>query len=62
MRLHLGLNEPVGEYSIAVGIDKEKWIEGDIIMFDDTIIHSARNKTEFSRMIVIVDVYRKSLK
>lgn len=55
LRLHLGLNCPPGA-SITVGEETRQWRENEVLLFDDTQRHSARNDSDSERLILLVDI------
>ncbi len=59
LRYHLGLVTPNSEDCyISVDGQKYAWRDGEAVMFDETYIHYAENKTEQNRIILFVDVKR----
>jgi beta-hydroxylase len=59
LRYHLGLVTPNSEDCFIV-VDGEKcvWRDGEAIMFDETFIHTAENRTGVNRIILFCDVER----
>jgi beta-hydroxylase len=57
LRLHLGLDCPPGA-SITVGEEAREWRDGEVLLFDDTLLHSARNDGDRDRLILLVDVMK----
>ena len=60
LRCHLGLVVP-DEYDkcgIQVGDEVRHWKEGELMLFDDTIRHSAWNRSEQHRIVLLTDLYR----
>lgn len=55
LRSHLGLIVPIGELGIKVGEETRKWEERDWLVFDDSIMHEAWNKTAERRIVLMVD-------
>lgn len=55
LRLHLGLECPGGA-TITVGQETRRWEEGEVLLFDDTQRHSARNDGDRERLILLVDI------
>jgi aspartyl/asparaginyl beta-hydroxylase (cupin superfamily) len=53
-RSHLGLICPNDAW-IVVNNEKYTWQEGKIVVFDDTLLHSAMNNSDSDRVILIVD-------
>lgn len=59
LRMHLGLVVPKGDCAIIVGGERKTWERGGILFFDDTVEHSAHNRTREQRIIVILDLERR---
>jgi beta-hydroxylase len=59
LRYHLGLVTPNSEDCFII-VDGEKcvWRDGEAIMFDETYIHTAENRTDQNRIILFCDVER----
>ncbi len=57
---HLPLVVPEG-CSYRVGFDELRWKVGEIIVFDDTIEHEARNDSDELRVVLIFDVWNPAL-
>ena len=59
LRYHLGLITPNSEAcNIVVDGQKYAWQDGEDVMFDETYIHYAENKTDKDRLILFCDVER----
>lgn len=59
LRYHLGLITPNSEDCyISVDGQNYAWRDGEAVMFDETYIHYAENKTDKNRIILFVDVKR----
>lgn len=59
LRYHLGLITPNSEQChIVVDGQSYAWKDGDDVIFDETYIHHAENKTEKDRLILFCDVER----
>jgi len=59
IRYHLGLVTPNSDDCfIDVDGEKRSWHDGEAIMFDETFIHYAENKTDHQRVILFCDVER----
>jgi beta-hydroxylase len=59
LRYHLGLITPNSEAcNIVVDGQKYAWRDGEDVMFDETYIHYAENKTDMDRLILFCDVER----
>lgn len=59
LRYHLGLVTPNSE-DCRIFVDGEAycWRDGEAVMFDETFIHSAENKTDVTRVILFCDIER----
>lgn len=59
LRYHLGLDTPNSDdcYILVDGI-KHSWYDGKSVIFDETYIHEADNKTEKDRLIFFCDIRR----
>ena len=59
LRYHLGLKTPNSDDCFII-VDGEKcvWRDGEAIMFDETFIHTAENRTDQNRIILFCDVER----
>ena len=59
LRYHLGLDTPNSpECYIAVDGETYFWKDGEPVVFDETYIHYAENKTDKTRLILFCDVER----
>ncbi|HEX5369797.1 MAG TPA: aspartyl/asparaginyl beta-hydroxylase domain-containing protein [Dehalococcoidia bacterium] len=60
VRYHLGLRvpEPKEECAITIAGQVCNWDEGKSLIFDDTYIHSAWNRTDDTRVVLFVDFVR----
>ena len=59
LRYHLGLVTPNSE-ECFIDVDGEKysWKDGEAVMFDETFIHYAENKTDKNRIVLFLDIKR----
>jgi beta-hydroxylase len=55
LRMHLGLEIPIGDCGLRVNDDIYHWYPGRAFIFDDHQQHDAWNSTESDRVILIVD-------
>lgn len=55
LRSHLGMVVPEGDIGIKVGEDGRKWQEGEWLVFNDSIIHEAWNRTSERRIVLMID-------
>jgi len=59
LRYHLGLSTPNhDDCFILVDGQKHSWRDGEGVLFDETYIHEAHNRTEENRIILFCDVTR----
>lgn len=59
LRYHLGLITPNSDDCyISVDGQKYSWRDGEAVMFDETFIHYAENKTDQNRIIFFLDIKR----
>lgn len=59
LRYHLGLITPnAPDCFIEVDGERYSWRDGEGVLFDETFIHYAENKTEHDRLILFCDVER----
>jgi beta-hydroxylase len=59
LRYHLGLSTPNSpDCYITVDGENYNWCDGKGVLFDETYIHRAENKTDKSRLILFCDVER----
>lgn len=58
LRLHLGLHIPQGDVGIKVDGETLRWEEGKALILDDQLEHEAWNKTNYDRIVLIVDFKR----
>jgi aspartyl/asparaginyl beta-hydroxylase (cupin superfamily) len=56
LRSHLGLIIPEGDCSIIVGDDTYFWKEKEMVVFDDSFEHYAKNPTEYLRVVLMLDL------
>jgi len=59
-RLHLGLVVPTA-CGLRVGSETRSWRDGECLIFDDTIEHEAWNRSEKSRLILLLDFLRPGI-
>lgn len=59
LRYHLGLVTPNSpDCNIVVDGQPYYWKDGEAVMFDETYIHSAENRTDVTRVILFCDIER----
>jgi len=61
LRAHLGLVVPAGDCEIIVGGESRRWLEGEVLLFDDSFEHAVHNETEEARLVLIVDMWHPEL-
>ena len=61
VRLHIGLRVPDGDCALVVGGEARRWYAGGYLFFDDTIEHSAHNRTDGERMVLLLDLDRVAI-
>ncbi|GAA3268567.1 aspartyl/asparaginyl beta-hydroxylase domain-containing protein [Dactylosporangium vinaceum] len=57
-RAHLGLVVPDGDCALRVGSQTRLWREGDLLVFDDTVVHEAWNYSAHTRTVLLFDFLR----
>ena len=55
LRCHLGLDIPEGDCRLLVGGESRAWSNGEAMIFDDRLPHSAWNLTANGRVVLLVD-------
>ena len=61
LRMHLGLAVPPdGDCALIVGGERREWRTGEVLLFNDTIEHSAHNLTNRPRLVFLLDVRREA--
>mmetsp|Transcript_4002 Transcript_4002/g.7552 ORF Transcript_4002/g.7552 Transcript_4002/m.7552 type:complete len:139 (+) Transcript_4002:2-418(+) len=58
---HLGLIVPEGQCEITVGNETNEWKNGQVMMFDTSILHAAENRAKTERHILMLRVYHPEL-
>ena len=58
LRYHTGLVTPDSDAAIVVDGERYSWRDGEAVMFDETFIHWAENKTDTTRIILFCDIER----
>ncbi len=61
LRLHLGVIVPEGDIAIRVGNDIRKWENGKCFVFDDTVEHEVWNRTQETRVALLIDIKKAEL-
>lgn len=60
LAVHLPLIVPEA-CSITVGEETRQWVEGECLIFDDSFIHTAQNKSELPRLVLIFEIWNPEL-
>lgn len=58
LRMHLGIIIPQGDVCLQLEDQRLHWSEGKVMIFDDFFPHAAWNKTDQTRVILMVDFLR----
>lgn len=58
LRMHLGVIIPEGDICLELEGERLEWKEGKVMIFDDFYPHTAWNRTEQTRVILMVDLFR----
>jgi aspartate beta-hydroxylase len=59
---HLPLVIPKGDCKLVVGGDVHAWQQGRCVTFDDTFLHEAWNRTDHTRVVLILDTWNPWLR
>lgn len=60
LTVHLPLIVPEG-CALRVGDDTRHWVPGELLIFDDTILHEAWNRSDARRVVLIFDIWHPML-
>jgi aspartyl/asparaginyl beta-hydroxylase (cupin superfamily) len=58
---HLPIIVPENCGALRVGNEERRWVEGEMLIFDDSIEHAAWNKSKHERVILLFEVWRPEL-
>jgi aspartate beta-hydroxylase len=58
---HLGLDVPEGECSLKVGDVTREWRNGELLLFDTSILHSAKNEAAVDRYVLMMRLWHPDL-
>jgi aspartyl/asparaginyl beta-hydroxylase (cupin superfamily) len=58
---HLPIIVPENCGVLRVGNEERPWVEGELLIFDDSIEHEASNESDEERVIVLFEVWRPEL-
>lgn len=61
LRAHLGLVVPEGDCEMIVGGEARQWVEGKVLLFDDSFEHEVHNETDEARLILLIDLWHPEL-
>ena len=61
LTVHLPVELPASGCSITVGGETRQWREDDFLIFDDAFLHSAENRADQPRTVLIFDVWHPRL-
>ncbi len=59
---HLPIIVPENCGALRVGNEERPWVEGEMLIFDDSIEHEAWNASEQERVVLLFEVWRPELK
>jgi beta-hydroxylase len=55
LRIHLGLKIPAGDCGLEVEGERRTWRAGEVLIFDDRLLHEAWNATGQERVVLLID-------
>jgi aspartyl/asparaginyl beta-hydroxylase (cupin superfamily) len=58
---HLPLIVPENCGAIRVGNEERPWVEGELLIFDDSMLHEAWNNSDSERVVLLFDIWRPEL-
>jgi aspartate beta-hydroxylase len=58
---HLPLIVPKNCGAIRVGNEAREWVEGELLIFDDSMLHEAWNDSDSERVVLLFDIWRPEL-
>lgn len=58
---HLPLIVPPGCGALRVGNEERPWVEGELLIFDDSIEHEAWNNSDRDRVILLFEIWRPEI-
>ena len=58
LRYHLGIEIPLGDCALVVKKQQRGWSNSHSLIFDDSYVHEAWNKTDETRVVLFVDFLR----
>lgn len=61
LAIHLPLVVPTGDLALVVGGETGRWSRGECLVFDDSFLHEAWNRTEQTRVVLIFETWHPDL-
>ena len=58
---HLPLIVPENCGALRVGNEARPWVEGELLIFDDSMLHEAWNDSDEERVVLLFDIWRPEL-
>jgi len=58
---HLPLIVPANCGALRVGNEARPWVEGELLIFDDSMLHEAWNDSDSERVVLLFDIWRPEL-
>jgi aspartyl/asparaginyl beta-hydroxylase (cupin superfamily) len=58
---HLPLIVPENCGALRVGNETRPWVEGELLIFDDSMVHEAWNDSDSERVVLLFDIWRPEL-
>ena len=58
---HLPLIVPENCGALRVGNEQRSWVEGEMLIFDDSMLHEAWNDSDEERVVLLFDIWRPEL-
>jgi aspartyl/asparaginyl beta-hydroxylase (cupin superfamily) len=57
--VHLGIDIPGGE--LIVANEQYRWKDAEIVVFDDSFLHSAKNNSDKVRVVLLFSIWHPDL-
>lgn len=61
LRIHIPISIPKGDCFLEVAGERKQWKKEKLLVFDDSFVHQAWNRTESPRVVLIVSIYNPLL-
>lgn len=62
LRVHLPLFVPTdGDCALEVGGERRRWVDGKLLIFDDSFVHAAWNRAKHDRTVLLLDLWHPDL-